>query len=55
MHTSPLDKRGSNATRYLAKGIALFEATDDNLLPIRPIGIQVTEKNKTECWYCRLL
>lgn len=31
--------------KYLAKGIALFEATDDELLPIRPIGIQVTGTN----------
>lgn len=28
--------------RYLAKGIALFEVIDDDLLPIKPLGIQVT-------------
>lgn len=27
--------------RYLANGIAMFEATDDELLPLRAIGIQV--------------
>ncbi len=41
METSPLDE---NTPRYLAKGIALFEATDDELLPLRPIGIQVGER-----------
>lgn len=35
---SPLDE---NTPRYLSKGIALFEATEDELLPIRVIGIQV--------------
>eukprot|EP00903_Cladosiphon_okamuranus_P014800 g13709.t1 len=29
--------------KYLAKGIALFEMTDDELLPIRVIGIQLTQ------------
>ena len=27
--------------KYLAAGIALFEVVEDDLLPIRPIGIQV--------------
>lgn len=40
---SPLDE---NTPKYLAKGIALFEMTDDELLPIRVIGIQVTTKTR---------
>lgn len=38
MEASPLNE---HTPRYLAKGIALFEATDDELLPLKPIGIQV--------------
>ncbi|CAM9249501.1 unnamed protein product [Ascophyllum nodosum] len=29
--------------RYLAAGIALFEVVDDDLLPLKPIGIQVSQ------------
>lgn len=28
-------------TKYLTPSIALFEMVDDDLLPIKPIGIQV--------------
>lgn len=28
-------------TKYMTAGIALFEVVEDDLLPIRPIGIQV--------------
>ena len=28
--------------RYLVPSVALFEAVDDDLLPLKPIGIQVT-------------
>ena len=28
-------------TKYVTSGIALFEVVEDDLLPIKPIGIQV--------------
>ncbi|CAM9888708.1 unnamed protein product [Scytosiphon promiscuus] len=34
-----------DTARYLAPGIALFEATDDELLPLRAIGIQLDQGN----------
>lgn len=40
MEASPLD---GEIPRYLAPGIALFEVVDDDLLPIKPIGIQVIQ------------
>lgn len=38
MKTTKLDE---TFDRYLATGIALFEVVDDELLPLRPLGIQV--------------
>lgn len=35
-----------NIPRYLAKGVALFEAIDDDLLSLKVIGIQVTDASK---------
>lgn len=35
------DKLDDTYQRYLAPGIALFEVVDDDLLPLRPLGIQV--------------
>lgn len=37
MEASPIE----DVPRYLAKSVALFEAIDDDLLPLKPIGIQV--------------
>lgn len=37
MEATPVD----GWQRYLTPSIALFEVVDDDLLPIRPIGIQV--------------
>lgn len=42
MESSLLDRE---IPRYLAPSIALFEVVDDDLLPIRPIGIQVLSSN----------
>lgn len=39
MKSSPLD---DEIPRYLAASVALFEMVDDELLPIKPLGIQVT-------------
>lgn len=36
-----------NVPRYLAKSVALFEATDDDLLPLKPVGIQVNDADRT--------
>ena len=38
MESSPLD---GEIPRYMTAGVALFEMVDDELLPIKPIGIQV--------------
>lgn len=46
MPATPVD----GVTRYLTPSVALFEVVDDDLLPIKPIGIQVT----CSCWCCRL-
>lgn len=37
MPAAPVD----DVPRYLAPSVALFEATDDELLPLKPVGIQV--------------
>ena len=39
MEATPVD----GWPRYLTPSIALFEVVKDDLLPIRPIGIQVAE------------
>eukprot|EP00904_Undaria_pinnatifida_P011934 jgi/Undpi1/7871/HiC_scaffold_24.g10343.m1 len=33
-------------TKYMTAGIALFEVVEDDLLPIRPIGIQLSQGNE---------
>ena len=38
MPATPVD----GIPRYLTPSVALFEVVDDDLLPIKPIGIQVT-------------
>lgn len=38
MEAAPLE----GVPRYLAASIALFEVVDDDLLPIKPLGIQVS-------------
>ena len=38
MESSPLD---GEIPRYMTAGVALFEMVDDELLPIKPLGIQV--------------
>lgn len=43
MESSPLD---DTIPRYLSANVALFEVVDDDLLPIKPLGIQVT------VWVC---
>lgn len=40
MPSTPVD----DIPRYLAPSVALFEVIDDDLLPIKPIGIQVTKR-----------
>lgn len=40
METGKLDE---TIDRYLAPSIALFEAIDDELMPIKPIGIQLSQ------------
>eukprot|EP00904_Undaria_pinnatifida_P008485 jgi/Undpi1/4767/HiC_scaffold_18.g08120.m1 len=40
MEPSPLD---GDIPRYLAASIALFEVVEDDLLPIRPIGLQLSQ------------
>ncbi|CAM9248584.1 unnamed protein product, partial [Laminaria digitata] len=40
MESSPLDGK---VVRYLAPGVAIFELVDDELLPIKPIGIQLSQ------------
>lgn len=45
MPATPVD----GVTRYLAPSVALFEVVDDDLLPLRPLGIQVrTRLSKVE-------
>ncbi|CAM9747685.1 unnamed protein product [Pylaiella littoralis] len=39
LESSPLD----GIVRYLAPSVALFEAVDDELLPLKPIGIQLSQ------------
>lgn len=36
------------AVRYLTPSVALFEAIDDELLPLKPIGIQVTSATNND-------
>lgn len=38
MESDPLD---GEITRYMSPSIALFEVVEDDLLPIKPIGLQV--------------
>lgn len=40
VQTAPLE----DVPRYLAPCVALFEAVDDELLPLKPVGIQVRQK-----------
>lgn len=44
MESSPLD---GTVERFLCPSIALFEVVDDDLLPIKPIGIQLSQKEAT--------
>ena len=37
-------------TKYVTAGIALFEVVEDDLLPIKPIGIQVVGVAVLMCW-----
>lgn len=46
MEATPVD----GLPRYLTPSIALFEVVNDDLLPIRPIGIQVAEHVSAVCW-----
>lgn len=51
METSPLE----GIPRYLAPSVALFEAVDDELLPLKPLGIQVRQRPPVARLLCFLL